>query len=35
MCVDRVLTSPRITQVDHDDEFLPEVVLSYLVSEQT
>jgi hypothetical protein len=35
MCVDCVLTSPRIAQVDPGDEPLPEVVLSQLVSEQT
>jgi hypothetical protein len=28
MCVDCVLTSPRITQVDPSGEPLPEVVLS-------
>jgi hypothetical protein len=28
MCVDCVLTSPRIAQVDPGDEPLPEVVLS-------
>jgi hypothetical protein len=28
MCVDCVLASPRIAQVDLDDEPLPEVVLS-------
>jgi hypothetical protein len=28
MCVDCVHASPRITQVDHGDESLPEVVLS-------
>jgi hypothetical protein len=28
MCVDCVLASPRITQVDPDDEPLPEVILS-------
>jgi hypothetical protein len=28
MCVDCVLASPRITQVDPNDEPLPEVVLS-------
>jgi hypothetical protein len=35
MCVDCVLASPRIAQVDPDDEPLPEVVLSQLVPEQT
>ncbi len=35
MCVDCVLASPRIAQVDPGDEPLPEVVLSQLVSEQT
>jgi hypothetical protein len=35
MCVDCVLASLRITQVDPGDEPLPEVVLSQLVSEQT
>jgi hypothetical protein len=30
MCVDYVLASPRITQVDPGDEPLPEVVLSHL-----
>jgi hypothetical protein len=29
MCIDCVLTSPRITQVDPGDEPLPEVVLSH------
>jgi hypothetical protein len=29
MCVDCVLTSPRIAQVDPGDEPLPEVVLSH------
>jgi hypothetical protein len=29
MCVDCVLASPRIAQVDPGDEPLPEVVLSY------
>jgi hypothetical protein len=32
MCVDCVLTSPRIAQVDPDDGPLPEVVLSQLRS---
>jgi hypothetical protein len=35
MCVDFVLASPRITQVDPDDETLFEVVLSQLVLEHT
>jgi hypothetical protein len=35
MCVDCVLASPRIAQVDLDDKPLLEVVLSQLVSEQT
>jgi hypothetical protein len=35
MCVDCVLTSPRIAQVDLGDEPLLEVVLSQLVPEQT
>jgi hypothetical protein len=35
MCVDYVLASPRIAQVVLDDEPLPEMVLSQLVSEQT
>jgi hypothetical protein len=35
MCVDCVLTSPRITQVDTGNEPLPEVVLSQLVAAQT
>jgi hypothetical protein len=35
MCVDCVLASPRIAQVDPSDEPLPEVVLSQLVPEQT
>jgi hypothetical protein len=30
MCVDCVLASPRIAQVDLGDEPLPKVVLSYL-----
>jgi hypothetical protein len=30
MCVDCVLASPRIAQVDPSDEPLPEVVLSHL-----
>jgi hypothetical protein len=30
MCVDCVLASPRIIQVDPSDEPLPEVVLSHL-----
>jgi hypothetical protein len=34
MCVDCVLASPRIAQVDHGDELLPVVVLSQLVPEQ-
>jgi hypothetical protein len=29
MCVDCVLASPRITQVDPGDKPLPEVVLSH------
>jgi hypothetical protein len=29
MCVDCVLASPKIAQVDPDDEPLPEVVLSH------
>jgi hypothetical protein len=32
MCVDCVLASPRIAQVDPGDEPLPEVVLSQLAS---
>jgi hypothetical protein len=32
MCVDYVLASPRIAQVDPDDEPLPEVVLSHCCS---
>jgi hypothetical protein len=35
MCVDCVLASPRIAEVDPGDEPLPELVLSQLVSEQT
>jgi hypothetical protein len=35
MCVDCVLASPRIAQVDPGDEPFPEVVLSQLVPEQT
>jgi hypothetical protein len=35
MCVDCVLASPRIAQVDPSDEPLPKVVLSPLVPEQT
>jgi hypothetical protein len=35
MCVDCVLASPTIAQVDRGDEPLPEVVLSQLVPEQT
>jgi hypothetical protein len=35
MCVDCVLASPRIAQVDPSDEPLPEVVLSQLIPEQT
>jgi hypothetical protein len=35
LCVDCVLASPRISQVDPGDESLPEVVLSQLVLEQT
>jgi hypothetical protein len=35
MCVDCVLASPRIAQVDPGDEPLSEVVLSQLVPEQT
>jgi hypothetical protein len=31
MCVDCVLASPRIAQVDPGDEPLPEVVLSHMV----
>jgi hypothetical protein len=34
MCVDCVLGSLRIAQVDPGDEHLPEVVLSQLVPEQ-
>jgi hypothetical protein len=32
MCVDCVLASPRIAQVDPDDEPLPEVALSHYVT---
>jgi hypothetical protein len=32
MCVDCVLASPRIGQVDPDDEPLPEVALSHCVT---
>jgi hypothetical protein len=35
MCVDCVLASPRIAQVDPGDKPLPKVVLSQLVPEQT
>jgi hypothetical protein len=35
MCVDCVLVSPRIAQVDPSDEPLPKVVLSELVPEET
>jgi hypothetical protein len=35
MCIDCVLTSLRIIQVDPGDEFFFKVVLSQLVSEQT
>jgi hypothetical protein len=35
MCIDCVLTSPKIAQVDPGDGHLPEVVLSQLVPEQT
>jgi hypothetical protein len=35
MCVDCVLASLRIAQVDSGDEPLPEVVMSQLVSEKT
>jgi hypothetical protein len=35
MCVDCVLATPRIAQVDPGDEPLSEVVLSQLVLEQT
>jgi hypothetical protein len=35
MCVDCILASPKIAQVDPGDEPLPEVVLSQLVPEQT
>jgi hypothetical protein len=35
ICVDCVLASPRIAQVDPGDEPLSEVVLSQLVPEQT
>jgi hypothetical protein len=35
MCVDCVLASPRIAQVDPDDEPLLELILSQLVPEQT
>jgi hypothetical protein len=35
MCVDCILVSPRIAQVDPGDEPFPEVVLSQLVSDQT
>jgi hypothetical protein len=35
MCVNCVLASLRITQVDLGDELLLEVVLSQLVPEQT
>jgi hypothetical protein len=33
MCVDCVLASPRIAQVDPDDEPLPEVILSQLATD--
>jgi hypothetical protein len=33
MCIDCVLASPRITQVDPRHEPLPEVVLPQLISE--
>jgi hypothetical protein len=35
MCVDCVLASSRMAQVDPSEEPLPEVALSQLVSEQT
>jgi hypothetical protein len=35
ICVDCVLASLRIAQVDPDDEPLSEVILSQLVPEQT
>jgi hypothetical protein len=33
MCVDCILASPRIVQVDPDDEPLPEVVLSQTLAQ--
>jgi hypothetical protein len=35
MCVECILASPRIAQVDPANEPLPEMVLSWLVLEQT